>query len=79
MIEHFYMTTNRTLTGSPNPGQSEPESNSHEGLLHVTQNPGQYPHHQKKFDVILRIINGFKYFNQTLITLSKIIHSFALR
>ena len=37
---------NGTLTGTTTPGQSEPESNGNEGVLHIPQTLEMEPHHQ---------------------------------
>ena len=40
------------LTGTTNPGQSEPESNSNEGEPYILQTPRTDHHHQMQIDVI---------------------------
>ena len=52
-----------TLTGTSSPNQSGPESNSHEGVLHILQILRVEPHHLMRISVILRTTNGFKYCN----------------
>ena len=43
MTEQFYLTDRWDTT---TPGQSGPESNGKEGLLHIPQTPGVEHHHQ---------------------------------
>ena len=59
MIEQFYLT-NRWNPNSP--GQSTPENNDKKGVLHIPQTLRLVSHHQMQFNVILRILNGFKYY-----------------
>ena len=57
------------MDGTPTPGQSGPESNRNEGVLHIPPSPRLVPHHQIKFNVIPRTLNSFKYFYLTVIIL----------
>ena len=52
MIEQFYLTLDGTLIGTTTPGQSGPESNSNEGVHHISQTLGLKPNYQKQFSVI---------------------------
>ena len=71
--EQFY----GTLIGITTPGQSGPESNGNEEILHIPQTPTLELYHQLLFNVILKTVNGFKYSYLTLIIPFTIIHLFA--
>ena len=66
-----------TLTGTNSVGENGTESNDNEGVLHIPQTPRLEPHYLILFDVISKIVEGFKHYYLTLIQLN-IIHSFSL-
>ena len=62
------------LTGTTIPSQSQLENNGNEEVLYISQPLRLKLHNQMQFNVIPKIVNGFKYFY--LIILFNIIHSF---
>ena len=67
-----YSITTRTLTSTITPVQSEIESKSNVGVLHIPRTHGLESHYQMQFNVITKTLNGFKYCYQTLIILFNI-------
>ena len=65
MLNSSILLADGSLTGTAHLSQSEPGSNGNEGVLHIPQSPRLEPDHQIE-------LNGFKYFNLTLIILFNI-------
>ena len=73
----WIFSIDETLIDTTTPSQREFESNGNEEVLQIPQTPRLESHHQMQFNVIARILKGFKFCNLTLIILFNIINLFA--
>ena len=76
MIERFYLTIDRTMTGIATYVYCRPDSCGNVRILHILQTPNLEPCKKMKFNAIARVIHVFTYCNSTLIMLVYIINSF---